>query len=134
MPEYELETGSKYLAFVFEDALFRRKSCVTAIPIEAKAREVRIQARKVRSVDLVNFGGMSEGCSCVWYVPNARWSRATLPLFSSSRLPYRSANLLYQDCWGSEVEFWFVGWLPLSPFALFNWWSLSWEAAAWSVD
>jgi hypothetical protein len=50
MPEYELETGSKYLAFVFEDALFRRKSCVTAIPIEAKAREVRIQARKVRSV------------------------------------------------------------------------------------
>lgn len=49
MPEYELEVGSKYLAFVFE-ALFRRKSCVTAIPIEAKAREVRIQARKVRSV------------------------------------------------------------------------------------
>lgn len=29
---------------------FRRKSWVTAIPIEAKAREVRIQARKVRSV------------------------------------------------------------------------------------
>lgn len=113
MPEYELDAGSKYWAFVFE-ALFRRKSCVTAMPIEAKAREVRIQARKVRS--------------------NARWSRATLPLFSSSRLPYRSANWLYQDCWGSEVEFWIVGWLALSPLALFNWWSLSWEAAAWSVD
>ena len=49
MPEYELDAGSKYWAFVFE-ALFRRKSCVTAMPIEAKAREVRIQARKVRSV------------------------------------------------------------------------------------
>ena len=49
MSEYELDAGSKYLAFVFE-ALFRRKSCVTAMPIEAKAREVRIQARKVRSV------------------------------------------------------------------------------------
>lgn len=114
MPEYELEAGSKCLAFVFEEALFRRKSCVTAIPIEAKAREVRIQARKVRS--------------------NARWSRATLPLFSSSRLPYRSANWLYQDCWGSEVESWFVGWLALSRFTLFNWESLSCEAAACSVD
>lgn len=28
----------------------RRKSCVIAIPIEAKAREVRSQARNVRSV------------------------------------------------------------------------------------
>lgn len=27
----------------------RRKSCVTAIPMEAKARDVRSQARKVRS-------------------------------------------------------------------------------------
>lgn len=31
-------------------AVLRRKSWVTAMPIEAKAREVRIQARKVRSV------------------------------------------------------------------------------------
>ena len=30
-------------------AVFRRKSCVIAMPIEAKAREVRSQARKVRS-------------------------------------------------------------------------------------
>jgi hypothetical protein len=30
--------------------LLRRKSWVTAIPIEAKAREVRSQARKVRSI------------------------------------------------------------------------------------
>ena len=28
---------------------FRRKSCVTAMPMEAKEREVRSQARKVRS-------------------------------------------------------------------------------------
>jgi len=30
-------------------AVLRRKSCVTAMPMEAKAREVRSQARKVRS-------------------------------------------------------------------------------------
>ena len=29
--------------------VFKRKSCVTAMPIEANAREVRSQARKVRS-------------------------------------------------------------------------------------
>lgn len=29
--------------------LFRRKSCVMAIPMDAKARDVRSQARKVRS-------------------------------------------------------------------------------------
>lgn len=34
-------------------AVFSRKSWVTAIPIEAKAREVRIQARNVRSVGMV---------------------------------------------------------------------------------
>lgn len=33
-----------------EKFVLRRKSCVTAIPIEAKEREVRSQARKVRSV------------------------------------------------------------------------------------
>lgn len=49
MPEGEPDAGSKKLACVFVEALFRRKSCVTAMPIEAKAREVRIQARKVRS-------------------------------------------------------------------------------------
>lgn len=36
--------------FVIAVAVLRRKSWVTAIPIEAKAREVRIHARKVRSV------------------------------------------------------------------------------------
>lgn len=35
---------------------FRRKSWVTAMPIEAKEREVRSQARKVRSVILVLVG------------------------------------------------------------------------------
>jgi hypothetical protein len=29
--------------------VFRRKSCVIAMPMEAKEREVRSQARKVRS-------------------------------------------------------------------------------------
>lgn len=51
--------------------VFRRKSCVTAMPMEAKARDVRSQARNVRS--------------------SARWSRATLPLLSNSTLPYLSA-------------------------------------------
>ena len=32
--------------------LFRRKSWVTAIPIDAKAREVRSQARNVRSISI----------------------------------------------------------------------------------
>lgn len=64
------------MAFVFEEALFRRKSCVTAIPIEAKAREVRIQARNVRSV---GKGVRVRGGLCgIFYgrlphiVPNAR--------------------------------------------------------------
>lgn len=35
-----------------EREVFRRKSCVTAMPIDAKAREVRNQARKVRSVTM----------------------------------------------------------------------------------
>ena len=33
-----------------EIVVLRRKSCVIAIPIEANARDVRSQARKVRSV------------------------------------------------------------------------------------
>lgn len=37
-------------------AVLRRKSWVTAMPIEAKAREVRIQARKVRSVGWLVVG------------------------------------------------------------------------------
>lgn len=48
-----------------EELLLRRKSWVMAMPMEAKASEVRSQARKVRS--------------------RARWSRATEPRFSSSR-------------------------------------------------
>lgn len=101
MPACKPDAGSKKLVFVFVEALFRRKSCVTAMPIEAKAREVRIQARKVRSVG--KGVGVRGVYACFKYrlrvhiVPNARWSRATLPLFSSSRLPYRSANRLYQD-------------------------------------
>lgn len=70
MPEYELDAGSKYWAFVCE-ALFRRKSCVTAMPIEAKAREVRIQARKVRSIGKgirvrgeSNWNFFKVGCAC----------------------------------------------------------------------
>lgn len=50
MSACELDDRSKDWACVFGVALFRRKSCVTAMPIEAKARDVRIQARKVRSV------------------------------------------------------------------------------------
>ena len=41
--------GCKVLALVLALLLFRRKSWVIAMPIEAKAREVRSQARKVRS-------------------------------------------------------------------------------------
>lgn len=40
----------------FEIAVLRRKSWVIAMPIEANAREVRSQARKVRS-----GGGQDEG-------------------------------------------------------------------------
>lgn len=42
------------LVFVVGVVTFNRKSCVTAIPMEAKAREVRIHARNVRS------GGVSD--------------------------------------------------------------------------
>lgn len=35
-----------------ERDVLRRKSCVMAMPIDAKAREVRNQARKVRSVTI----------------------------------------------------------------------------------
>jgi hypothetical protein len=35
---------------LFDIVVFRRKSCVTAIPIEANAREVRSHAKNVRSV------------------------------------------------------------------------------------
>lgn len=37
------------LDFVVGTVTFRRKSWVTAIPMDAKARDVRIQARNVRS-------------------------------------------------------------------------------------
>jgi len=69
-----------------------RNSWVMAMPMEAKARLVRSQARKVRSVLLLccvrggsRRGGGGEG-RVEPHSPNAKWSRATLPLFSSSML------------------------------------------------
>ena len=44
------DVPSRPYAFVETVVVLRRKSWVTAIPIEAKARDVRIQARKVRSI------------------------------------------------------------------------------------
>jgi hypothetical protein len=81
----------------------RRKSWVIAMPMEAKEREVRSQARKVRSVHqnpistrpnrryLYTFDSREESR----YVPKAKWSRATLPLFSNSTLPHFSQKLLH---------------------------------------
>jgi hypothetical protein len=76
---------------------------VIAMPMEAKEREVRSQARKVRSVHqnpistrpnrryLYTFDSREESR----YVPKAKWSRATLPLFSNSTLPHFSQKLLH---------------------------------------
>ena len=60
-----------------------RKSRVMAMPMEAKAREVRSQARNVRSASqcVSDEPASSTGKSLS---PSARWSLATLPLFSSS--------------------------------------------------
>lgn len=63
--------------------VLRRKSCVIAMPMDAKANDVRSQARNVRSAR--NQYTMSINVS--WWAklsPSARWSLATLPLFSSS--------------------------------------------------
>ena len=64
-----------------------RNSWVMAIPIEAKANEVRSQARNVRSEDR-SCGQLSLPClhRRRGNPPSAKWSRATLPLFSSSML------------------------------------------------
>ena len=40
---------SRFVGSSLASEVFKRKSCVTAMPIEANAREVRSQARKVRS-------------------------------------------------------------------------------------
>lgn len=87
-----------------------RNSWVTAMPMEAKERDVRSQARKVRSMssisecpayrleDTMRHGGASmaakKGTGRV-YSPNARWSLATLPLFSNSTLPHFSQNCVH---------------------------------------
>jgi len=64
--------------------VLRRKSCVIAMPIEANANDVRSHARNVRS----NRSGqyLLTTSLLLLGVPSARWSRATLPLFSSSML------------------------------------------------
>ena len=47
--------------------VLRRKSWVTAMPMEAKEREVRSQARKVRSVlVLASISWCTGGCVCAW--------------------------------------------------------------------
>ena len=58
------------------------------IPIEAKARDVRSHARKVLSVcSDSNFYQLTNSRRVLYTLPNAKWSRATLPLFSSSIAP-----------------------------------------------
>jgi hypothetical protein len=44
-----MEASEDAVVVVLEMELFRRKSWVTAMPMEAKARDVRSQARNVRS-------------------------------------------------------------------------------------
>jgi hypothetical protein len=54
----ESKVGSveaRCLLCVFERDVFRRKSWVIAMPIEAKEREVRSQARKVRSITYISI-------------------------------------------------------------------------------
>lgn len=61
--------GGVLLESVAAVGVLRRKSWVTAMPIEAKAREVRIQAKKVRSV-----GWSVVRCYIIFSsgIPNAR--------------------------------------------------------------
>lgn len=73
-----------WLCSLSERLVFSRKSCVTAIPIDANASDVRSQARNVRSVNSMRQYIMRCHWPCIVCVPRARWSRATLPLFSSS--------------------------------------------------
>lgn len=68
--------------------VFRRNSWVMAIPIDAKESDVRSQARNVRSalvlfVSLQTVERKQRGVSQL-HAPRAKWSLATLPLFSKS--------------------------------------------------
>lgn len=69
--------------------------------MEAKPRDVRSQARNVRSgsrceISLVLCHNNRAAC-----VPSARWSRATLPLFSNSMGLYFANLIFHFDCgWG----------------------------------
>lgn len=87
--------GCGFMPSRSDNVAFSRNSWVIAIPIEAKAREVRSQARKVRSYTRPicqrpeRFRKQE-----MWNVPRARWSLATLPLLSSSTLP----NLSTKSC------------------------------------
>ncbi|KAL7357687.1 hypothetical protein ACKS0A_08068 [Histoplasma ohiense] len=47
------DRSKRWRAFDSVMELFRRKSWVTAMPMEAKARDVRSQARNVRSVPVL---------------------------------------------------------------------------------
>lgn len=71
-----------------EIVVFSLNSCVMAMPIDAKAREVRSQARNVRSAHRSDRVRRARSSS----IPSARWSRATLPLLSNSTLPYLSTK------------------------------------------
>lgn len=80
----------------------RRKSCVIAMPMDAKESEVRSQARKVRSGIRCQLrcamgrGSICSGLCACSDGPRARWSRATDPLFSNSTLPHFSQNSLHR--------------------------------------
>ena len=59
LPSWRRVCGSWCGSFSEREVL-RRKSWVTAMPIEAKAREVRSHARKVRSNRKVQYAAVSE--------------------------------------------------------------------------
>ena len=64
-----------------EMVVLSRKSCVTAIPMEAKARDVRSQARKVRSNRRyqLNWLGERRKESGDHHLPKGKGSRANTP-------------------------------------------------------
>ena len=110
----------------WEMEVLRRKSCVMAMPMPAKEREVRSQARKVRSSDrwtsqrgireprqmaresqgkrVANRGVEYRERVSPWNIPSARWSLATLPLLSNSTLPNFSTTLLHQPSSSSSSQ------------------------------
>jgi hypothetical protein len=97
--------------------VFRRKSCVTAMPIDAKLREVRSHARNVRSWRLLDSlpegtkgeayrlrGDLGQRCLC-----SPALSTGTFLPESATTTYFHSLNWLAESSQGSGQRHCFVG-------------------------